>query len=121
MIPPGMQQIIQLQSLWSSDLHRIRHEVVDEISQMITGLCRRHTLSWWQALPDHIRQVYYDPTHKQITQIPIFLKLLKMAGYPGLADLTIDLLQGFEVLGELHPGCGWNPRHDERYNYPDFL
>ena len=117
MLPPGMQQTIQLQSLWSSDLHRIRHEVVDEISQMIMD-STEDTLSWWQNLPDHIRQVYYDPKHEQITQIPMFLKLLKMAGYPGLDDLTTDLLQGFEVLGELHPGCGWNPRHDERYNYP---
>jgi len=117
MLPPGMQQTIQLQSLWRSDLHRIRHEVVEEISQMIMD-STEDTLSWWQTLPDHIRQVYYDPTHKQITQIPIFLKLLKMAGYPGLDDLTTDLLHGFEVLGELHPGCGWNPRHDERYNYP---
>lgn len=116
-IPPGMQQTIQLQRLWCSDLHRIRHEVVAEIAQLITD-SSDDTTEWWNTLPDHIQQVYYDPTHNQITQIPIFLQLLQMAGYPGLSDLTTDLLQGFEILGELHPGCGWNPRHDDRYNFP---
>lgn len=102
-IPPGMQQTIQLQRLWCSDLHRIRHEVVSEIAQLIAD-SSDDTTSWWNNLPNHIQQAYYDPTHNQITQIPIFLQLLQMAGYPGLSDLTTDLLQGFEILGELHPG-----------------
>ena len=53
-----------------------------------------------------------------MTQIPILLRLLELMGFPGLTDLKDDLINGFEVLGELHPGCGWNPRLDDKYSFP---
>ena len=73
---------------------------------------------WWSRLPDHIAMVYFDKEHQQVTQIPILLRLLEFMGFPGLPDLKDDLLNGFEVLGELHPGCGWNPRLDDKYSFP---
>lgn len=50
--------------------------------------------------------------------LPMFLRLLRITGFPGMTLLEEDLLHGFDVLGELHPGCGWNPRHYDRYSFP---
>ena len=87
---------------------------IDELVEMEAA----DTMIWWSNLPDHIAQVYFDKEHQQITQIPILLRLLELMGFPGLPDLRDDLLNGFEVLGELHPGCGWNPRLDDKYSFP---
>ena len=93
------------------------NEIVDEITQLVEAAAE-DTNRWWTGLAEHIQPVYYDQEHDQVTQIPTFLHLLEIAGYPGLQHLRDDLEHGFAVTGELHPGCGWNPRHDDRYNYP---
>ena len=116
-LPPGILQAIQLQQRWRHDLDRIRLQVVQEISEWV-GMASDETQSWWSDLPEHIRNVYFDKKHDQVTQIPILLKLLELTGFPGLTDLQDDLVNGFEVLGELHAGCGWNPRMDDKYSFP---
>ena len=116
-LPPGILQAIHLQQTWRADLDRIRHEVVAEIDSLVE-MEAEDTAIWWSNLPDHIAKVYFDKEHQQVTQIPILLRLLELMGFPGLTDLKDDLLNGFEVLGELHPGCGWNPRLDDKYSFP---
>ena len=116
-LPPGMRQTMTLQRRWLHDLDRIRKEIVDEITQLVEA-AEEDTHSWWTGLAEHIRPVYYDREHDQVTQIPTFLYLLEITGYPDLQHLRDDLEHGFAVTGELHPGCGWSPRHDDKYSYP---
>ena len=91
----------------------LMHVPTPEVKEQLHMLPKGYT-----EAPEHIRNVYFDKKHDQITQIPILLKLLEITGFPGLTDLQDDLVNGFEVLGELHAGCGWNPRMDDKYSFP---
>ena len=76
------------------------------------------THSWWMSLRPHVQQVYYNAEFDQITQIPLFVELLKMFSFPEVDDLATELSAGFRVTGKLTPGPGWLPRTDSRYSYP---
>jgi hypothetical protein len=95
----------------------MRAEVLTEIEEMAHDRTDA-TLEWWKSLPQHIAQVYFDKEHQQISQIPLFIELLNMAGMPDLPTLAADLQQGFNMLGEINEGAGWLPRADQRYDFP---
>ena len=116
-LEPGWQQCLDLQVLIGGSLSRLRCEVVQEVQQMI-GDATADTMQWWQSLPPHVAQVYYDKDNDQIAQIPILLQLLQLVGMPDLAILEKDLTQGFAMLGTLNSGSGWLPRTDGRYDHP---
>ena len=100
-VEPGLRQCIEIHHRLG-DLARLRTEVVQEVAQMADDQMEA-TWRWWKALPRRVAQVYYDPQHDEIAQIPLFLQLLGMFGMPGLHDLGQDLNHGFAVLGTLHP------------------
>ena len=52
-----------------------------------------------------------------MTQVPLFLHLLRLASYSGLQDLEEDLNTGFALVGRLHPGPGWQPRAENNRSY----
>eukprot|EP00435_Cladocopium_sp_Y103_P061850 s2532_g23.t1 len=116
-LEPGFQQCIQTQQMIGGSLPRMRTEIIDEIASLAEDFSSP-TMDWWKALPPHIRQVYYDQDHQQVSQIPLLLHLLKLTGMPSLEDLQADLTGGFQVLGTLNPGAGWLPRADQKYEYP---
>ena len=39
---------------------------------------KEHTLDWWNKLKPHVKGVYYNSEHDQITQSPIFVELLSV-------------------------------------------
>ena len=99
------------------DLTRLREEVLQDIQDMINDW-QDHTNQWWNSRPPHIQKVYWHAERHQVTQIPVMVELLQQCQFPGIDDLAEDLHWGFETVGELHPGCGWLPRLDERYASP---
>lgn len=98
-------------------MNRLRAEIVSEIETLAEERMDS-TMTWWQQLPPHIAKVYYNQEHDQISQIPILLELLERTGMPQLEALSQDLQGGFAVTGVLHPGAGWLPRADQRYEFP---
>ena len=116
-LEPGLRQCLDIHQLFGPDLARLRSEILDELEEMVLSRAET-TMAWWQELPPHVAQVYYDKEHRQISQIPVFLDLLHLAGMPDLATLATDLQQGFNMLGEIHDGAGWLPRADQRYDFP---
>ena len=94
--------------------------VVDEVKDL-THQLQPEVQTWFDTLPGHIQKVYLQPdSQARVTMIPVFLHLLKMAGFPDdhFENLNYDLNHGFQVLGDLNPGAGWRPRTDQRYSYP---
>ena len=111
-LSPGLQQAVDLCKRWAHDIHRIRAEVVDEIVYMIEDQMEVTKQRW------HSSSVYFNKTHQQITQIPIFSKLLQQVGYSPEDPLFQDLEEGFATTGQLHGGTGWLPRCDSKYQHP---
>eukprot|EP00435_Cladocopium_sp_Y103_P013637 s2457_g3.t1 len=116
-VEPGLRQCLEVQEMIGGSLPRMRAEIIAEVNQMAEERMAS-TRAWWTTLPPHIAQVYYDQEHEQISQIPLLLELLEMTGMPGLQHLSEDLQKGFVVLGKLHPGAGWLPRADQKYEHP---
>ena len=116
-LEPGLQQCADLRNIIGGSLPRMRSEIVDEIEQMASDWADG-TTQWWESLPHHVAQVYFNKDHNQISQIPLLLHLLRLVRMPGLDDLSDDLQRGFKVTGELHAGSGWLPRTDSRYEFP---
>ena len=116
-LEPGLSQVVDFWQKWSHDLDRIRQEITEEVELMVEDR-REHTEQWWKALKPHVQAVYYNSEHDQITQIPIFVDLLRMFQFPEIEALAGELNNGFKVTGELVAGPGWLPRTDDRYRYP---
>ena len=107
-LEPGLQQCADLRNIIGGSLPRMRSEIVDEIEQMASDWADG-TTQWWESLPHHVAQVYFNKDHNQISQIPLLLHLLRLVRMPGLDDLSDDLPRGFKVTGELHAGSGLLP------------
>ena len=116
-LSPGLHQAVHLCKRWAHDIARIRTEVVEEISELVTDQAETTAL-WWRQLPQHVANVYHDREHNQLTQIPIFTSLLVQAGYSADDPLFQDLSTGFATIGQLHGGTGWLPRCDNKYQHP---
>ena len=116
-LEPGLSHVVDFWQKWSHDLDRIRQEITDEIALMVEDR-REDTAQWWRNLKPHVQAVYYNSEHDQITQIPIFVDLLRMFQFPEIEALAGELNNGFKVTGELVAGPGWLPRTDDRYRYP---
>ena len=116
-LEPGLSQVVDFWQKWPHDLDRIRQEITEEVEVMVEDR-REHTSQWWKALRPHVQAVYYNSEHDQITQIPIFVDLLRMFQFPEIEALAGELNNGFKVTGELVAGPGWLPRTDDRYRYP---
>ena len=65
-----------------------------------------------------IQSVYTNNGTKQVTQVPVFIELLKQAGHQEYAELQKELTDGFRMTGPLTPGTGWLPRLGGRYAIP---
>ena len=116
-LDPGLQQAFDLQLHWTHDLDRIRAEITVEVQHLVEEAAD-DTMQWWKDLPPHVAAVYYNPTFDQITQIPVFVQLLRQFQCPGVDTLQADLEQGFATMGLLNHGEGWLPRADGRYSHP---
>ena len=116
-LEPGLQQVVSFWLRWSHDLPRIRDEITAEVSIMVDDRGDQ-TVSWWKSLRPHVQQVYYNAEFDQVTQIPLFVELLRMFSFPEVDALAKELSSGFRVTGKLTPGPGWLPRTDSRYSYP---
>ena len=116
-LDPGLQQAFDLQLQWTHDLDRIRAEITDEV-QLLVEEAADETMKWWKNLPPHVAAVYYNPKFDQITQIPVFVQLLRQFQCPGVDTLKADLEHGFATMGLLNHGEGWLPRADGRYSHP---
>ena len=109
-LEPGLLQTLHaLLTTWS-DIPRLRREVVGSFADQ--------TRAWWNELHPHVKHVYDTKRIFSITQVPVFLQLLKWCRYPGLSHLVEDLNLGFDVLGPQHPGVGWLLRLDHTYEHP---
>ena len=116
-LEPGLVQTLQVLLHTWSDISRLRYEVVQEVQALVLDF-QDQTEKWWHSLPAHVRQVYDHKEDGTITQVPIFLHLLQQCHYPGISHLQEDLDYGFNVLGPQHPGVGWLPRLDNKYEHP---
>ena len=116
-LEPGLSQVVDFWQKWSHDLDRIRQEITAEVEMMVEEWTE-HTSQWWRALKPHVQAVYYNSEHDQITQIPIFVDLLRTFQFPEIDALAKELHNGFKVTGELVAGPGWLPRTDDRYRHP---
>lgn len=75
-LDPGLQQALDLQRKWTHNLAQIRAEITDEVQQMVEEAAD-DTMCWWRGLPPHVAAVYYNQKFDQITQIPVFVHLLR--------------------------------------------
>lgn len=116
-VEPGLQQCIALQQAWASRLPSLRAQAVEEIQQWVQDQ-QAETLTWWRNLPGHIRPVYQDPESHYLTQIPIFVELLRMFHYTDVDTIASELQYGFPIAGKMNKGVGWLPRCDQRYEFP---
>ena len=116
-LEPGIRNTVDVIHRTFSDIPRLRTEVVEEIRQTIHDFDET-TSSWWSGLLPHVQEVYNHQEDGNITQVPVILDLLRRCGYPGLAEMSMDLTEGFDILGQQHPGVGWQPRLDGRYATP---
>ena len=116
-LEPGLQQCLDIQQLIGGSLSRMRKEIVDEITKMVHDKSL-DTETWWTSLEPHIARVYWDEEHQQISQIPLFIQLMKQLRMPLVDQLADDLSTGFNVTGHMNPGAGWLPRTDDRYSHP---
>ena len=99
------------------DVHRLRREVLEDIQELVDQWSD-HTVDWWKSLPHHLQKVYWHEDTGMITQVPIIIELLERCGFPQLQQMAEDLNLGFSTVGPLHPGVGWWPRLDGRYQHP---
>ena len=116
-LEPGLQNTVDVIHRLFGDIPRLRAEVVEEIRDVIFNY-EDITTEWWAGLSTHVREVYDHREDQNITQVPVLLHLLHECGYPGLQDMSMDLNEGFDILGPQHPGVGWQPRLDGRYATP---
>ena len=82
----GVQQVFSKWDRLGGDVPRLREEVVQEVRVMVEEQ-QESTLVWFQNLPAHIQQVYSRGDLGHITQIPVFLQLLRDCGFPELPTL----------------------------------
>ena len=99
------------------DLARLREEVLLDVRRLLDEWAD-FTLEWWSSRPEHIQKVYWHADRRQVTQIPVFVEILKQCNFAGIDELAEDLDWGFQTVGRLHAGTGWLPRMDERYSHP---
>ena len=85
-LEPGFQQCLDIQDLIGGSPNRMRQEIVSKIEDMVQDNLDS-TQAWWASLPTHIAGVYWGP-ERQVSQIPVFLRLLEMFDMPGLSDLA---------------------------------
>ncbi len=116
-LPPLSAHTAQMAVHHLGDLHRLRTEVLQDVQHLILEW-REHTDQWFRDRPSHLQKVYWHADRNQVTEIPVFLELLRRCNFPGLSELADDLHWGFQTVGPLHAGCGWLPRTDERYSHP---
>ena len=96
---------------------RLRHEVVADVRGMVEDW-QEYTTSWLAGCTSHVQAVYQQPGRDCITQVPVFLQLLRDAGFPFMPDVEEDMQLGFALTGVLHAGPGWPSRQDEKYSHP---
>ena len=116
-LEPGLVDTLHAQSKCHHHLASLRHAVVQEVRALVEQW-RDHTENWAASLHPSVRAVYTANNTKPLTQIPVFIHLLKEIGFQGVGDLEKELTQGFCMVGPLAPGVGWLPRTDERYSNP---
>lgn len=90
--------------------------MVDELRHMIAEW-EEITEQWYEALPIEIQAVYTNNGDKRVTQVPVLVELLKLAGHQGHSELEKDSHKDLTWLS-LTPGTGWLPRLDGRYAAP---
>ena len=73
------------------------------------------TQTWISGAVPHVQAVYKQ-SDSRIAQIPLLCHLLEGMRVPGHQALRADLEQGFELLGLLTAGSGWQPRTDGKYD-----
>ena len=115
-LEPGVQQTLSKLLSGFGDIPRLRHEVVHEVNMMIEAWTD-FTDQWFSDIPPHVAAVYGHPLPHRF-QVPVLLELLKQCGMTQLDNLAEDLTNGFAVVGHLHPGPGWLPRTDDRFQNP---
>ena len=106
----------RLSSFEPSALDNFRSQVIADIKQRRIEM-QPLTQTWFRSLPDHIQKAYTLPAG-DIVQVPLFISLLRGAGYEDADALEEALSSGFPVVGPLEPSPGWRPRLDDRYDNP---
>ena len=100
-----------------SDVARLRQEVVAEVHNMVDEW-QDITSQWIRGCASHVQEVYNQPGRPCVTQVPVFLQLLRDSGFPSMPDVEEDMQYGFALTGVQHAGPGWPVRQDERYSHP---
>lgn len=116
-VEPGAIRALHKCSTFFSDIVRLRHEVVADVRGMVEDW-QDYTASWLAGCTPHVQAVYQQPGRDCITQVPVFLQLLRDAGFPFMPDVEEDMQLGFALTGVLHAGPGWPSRQDEKYSHP---
>ncbi len=115
-IDPTLQFAMNLSHALGDRISDWQRFVISDLSDTVTRQ-RSETAAWLTTLPAHV-QKGYSATGDGITQIPIFIQLLRSIQYPGTEVLSDELEAGFPMLGNLTPGTGWRTRSDARYATP---
>ena len=116
-LEPGLEATASVYFTLHQHLRQMRSAVIAELHNMVSEW-EPVTEDWFGALPSSLQSVYSANNTKMVTQIPLLLHLLDKCGFPDLENLADDLNHGFAVVGRLHPGSGWLPKTDQRYNHP---
>ena len=80
------------------------------------GHAQETTEEWLRDLPQHVQKAY--TTRKEVTQVPVFTRLLQQISYPQADTLHQELSSGFRLMGQLQPGTNWYIRTDNKYLMP---
>ena len=89
--------------------------MVLEIRRLVEDM-QELTDDWLRDLPQHVQKTY--TTRKQVTQVPVFTRLLRQINYPQADILHQELSSGFRLMGHLQPGTNWYIRSDNKYLMP---
>eukprot|EP00438_Fugacium_kawagutii_P020595 Skav222350 [mRNA] locus=scaffold3497:166552:168456:+ [translate_table: standard] len=96
------------------DINEYRRRVCDELTSLRQFL-QDETELWFDDLPDHVQRLYGSAS--TCLQVPMLRTLCLEFGWKD-SQLLNELETGFNLLGELTPGWGWQPRADNRYSSP---
>ncbi|CAE7587990.1 unnamed protein product [Symbiodinium sp. CCMP2592] len=101
LLDPSLEITVQrLVSLGPERVNQIRSQVIADIQELRDAMCDA-TRTWHDSLAPHIKRAYTLPDG-YIVQIPLFIALLRGAGYPDCAALQEALTSASRLQVSCH-------------------
>lgn len=118
---PGLLYAIAVADSLQTNVSAWRDAIIQDVGSLVDEF-HDATSEWEAQLPLHVHQAYTGSdlpgTGNRRTQVLVMCHLLDLFEYPDARQLREDLTIGFQMLGTIPPGVGWEPRNDDYYTDP---